>query len=292
MVLLIMRKNNVMTLSDIKSVLKEPMKLAKCDPITDTDLVKFLLNHDKNRMTGGPIAFLSADFGRFILASDHCVSDISKILQKLVIGEHYIEKMQRAQMNFSTDYKALPPKQQLLRDIVLRELLENANGEMVSLNGIVDKLLRNGILRKDGPPHEKKVAQRWLVEIFNELHFGIAQQASQTDIDTTKRFIYKSFPNIPNRGNQPEEQLIDQACEQFLSNQAGLLEQYSQQMIAQFYPKARQNHQEQGGDEHGQITEVNADHQQLNSQDEVLSDNSVSQNIANLMFTFMNRVAP
>lgn len=85
-----MQKNNVMSLSDLKSILREPMKLAKLNQITDTEILEFLFNQ------GEPIALLSPDCGSFILTSNNCVFDISKILKKLVVGEQYIEKMQRA----------------------------------------------------------------------------------------------------------------------------------------------------------------------------------------------------
>jgi hypothetical protein len=42
-----------------------------------------------------PIAYLSPDMDRFILSSNYCTIDESKLLHKLMVGEHYIEKWQR-----------------------------------------------------------------------------------------------------------------------------------------------------------------------------------------------------
>jgi len=123
MVLLILQKINVMSLIQILRILAEPIKLLKKQAVTIKQLIGYLT--ESNSQKGGPIAYLTPDFSYFILSTEYCVNDISKIQQRLLVGEEYIEKMQRAQTNFNTDYQPLNKLLQIYRDFVIKDMLQS-----------------------------------------------------------------------------------------------------------------------------------------------------------------------
>ena len=162
-----------MTLEEIKRILEKAIKHAQ---IGDQDILTFLLNN-----AGSPICYLF-ESGQFVLTSKNCVVDTSKISGKLLIGEEFIEKMQRAQVDFTTDYNGLQQWTQMLRDIALKEAMSQSNAR---IGTVVEQLLKLNLISNSDVAKTKKE----LVRIFEELRGLQSKQVNKKELETIGEFI-------------------------------------------------------------------------------------------------------